>query len=108
MKNFNSSNFQNVCIAECQDLLKKNMGIENLNFEQVVGRNELFYKASLNLNKNDIDIYIYSDEAGIMIDGNNWIIFERPDYSNDENLIKSFLEKMSEIVFEKNKKRDKN
>lgn len=41
--------------------------------------------------KHILDVYLYEDEAGFFLDGKNWTIFEKPDYSSSSELLNAFL-----------------
>jgi hypothetical protein len=61
-----------------------------IDFKKVVGQKETFFQGQID----NIDIYIYSDEAGFMINNKDWVICEKPDYSSQEELINNFLLKL--------------
>jgi hypothetical protein len=70
----------------------------DIEFEEKVGKSETFYKSTIKINNLIIELYVYLDEAGFMIDRQNWIIFERPDYSSEEQLIESFIERLAGTI----------
>jgi len=80
--------FQDECIQRVRKLIQEIIG-KQVNFEEVKGRKEIFYQGRIN----NVVIYIYSDEAGFMLN-KNWIICEKPDYSSAEELMKDFLSRL--------------
>jgi hypothetical protein len=90
--------FQVKCIDECRVFLRDYLKLTDIAFQETVGKREAYFKTALSLAAHKFEIYIYIDEAGFMIDGHNWTICERPDYSNDEDLIKSFISKLQNAI----------
>jgi len=84
--------FQSTCILRCRALLAATPGLEYRDFEELEGKNEPY----LGLRVSDhtsrrIEIYVYLDEAGYMINGEEWTVYERPDYPSDEALIAALV-----------------
>ncbi len=90
--------FQVECIDSCKIYLRDFLGLPDIEFKEIVGKRESYYKLDLEHGSHKFEIYVYTDEAGFMIDGHNWIICERPDYSNDEELINSFIIKLKNAI----------
>ena len=57
---------------------------------EVIGRKERYFKCVVERAGTQLEIFIYDDEAGVMRNGDDWTIFERPDYDSDEALLSSF------------------
>lgn len=66
-------------------------GLPPFEFKLVKGRKENYWRASSVHRKPLIEIYIYKDEAGYMLDGKRWIVFEHPDFSTERELIQIFV-----------------
>lgn len=60
-------------------------------FELVHGKNEDYWYAKYIVNGSLVEIYVYENEAGYMIDGYKWSPFERPDFESDGALIRAFV-----------------
>ena len=56
-------------------------------FVEVVGETETYWKATLR--QAGLDLYVYSDGAGVM-DGREWIAFEWADYRDRDALCSAF------------------
>jgi hypothetical protein len=85
------NDFQSKCINKCKDVIR------DIQFVEIIGKSETYYKADINHNNQFLEIYVYNDEAGVMIDKENWTIFEKPDYDSPDELIKSFIEHLTKI-----------
>jgi hypothetical protein len=64
-------------------------------FERIEGRRETYYKATLGGASQAVEIFVYTDEAGFMVDGRDWRIFERPDFASEEDLLENFLDALT-------------
>ena len=89
--------FQEKCIQKCKDYLESNTSLKNIVFDLIEGKTENYYFSKLEIGKHLLEIFIYSDEAGCMVDNNSWIICERPDYKKDDELIEAFIKKLSKL-----------
>lgn len=38
-----------------------------------------------------IEAYVYTDEAGVMVNGREWTVFEGPDYATQKDLLDAFI-----------------
>lgn len=85
------SNFQTQCLQRCNDLLGKIPGLEHSGFQEVVGRKETYLKAMVKGSQRVLEVYIYENEAGYMMVGGEWVIFEKQDYSSADELLQAFL-----------------
>jgi hypothetical protein len=86
--------FQNRCLERCRAFLRDDLGLPQVTFKEIIGKHETYYKYDFSNAGQKIELYVYYDEAGFMIDGHDWTICERPDYPHDERLIDSFIEKL--------------
>ena len=75
-------------------------GLPPFEFKLVEGRKENYWRATPVQGKSFIELYVYKDEAGYMLDGREWIIFERPDFSTDQELIQQFVSSVIDEVAE--------
>lgn len=94
----NMTNFQKKCIKEVIYTLAE-YGLGEVH-PQLRGNKEKYYLISLDLGKSKIELYVYEDEAGIMLEDNRWIIFEKPDYKSDDKLINDFIVKLKGLLQE--------
>jgi len=68
-------------------------------FEEIRGRRERYWKsAPIPLRNHRAEIFIYEDEAGVMVDGTHWMICERPDFDSEEALTEAFLRVLADIA----------
>ncbi|HBH61356.1 MAG TPA: hypothetical protein DDX85_06390 [Nitrospiraceae bacterium] len=93
----NSMDFSRKCIERCRRLLKEALGKET-EFEKVIGKSETYDKATIDVSHYKVDIYVYEDEAGFMVDGKDWTICEVQDYSTAEELMESFISKLEKYI----------
>ncbi len=91
--------FETKCINTCQRFIRDTLKLTNVNFMETVGKHETYYTYALEKMGHKFEVYVYSDEAGFMVDGHDWSICERPDYTSDEELINSFIEKLRKAIF---------
>lgn len=66
-------------------------GLPPFEFRFIEGRKENYWRADPPPENPFIELYVYNDEAGYMLDGKRWIIFERPDFSTEQELIQRFV-----------------
>lgn len=92
----NKTRFQEIVVEKCKSLLIKYFK-DDISFTQE-GRDELYYHAKISLVDSVIDIYIYEDEAGYMLNNKDWKIFERPDYKSVDILIGEFLDQLEQTI----------
>ena len=95
------THFQKECIEKTKSLVQEITG-KQINFVEVIGRKERFYQCQLKNDDENIDIYIYLDEAGFMLDNKEWIICEKPDYFSPEELMRDFLSRLKKQIIKKN------
>ena len=87
-----SGAFQEACLTETVRLLEE-AGLP-ARFERVEGKRESYYRAPLSVRGQSLEVYVYRDEAGFMVNGSEWTICERPDYDGEDALIEAFLQKL--------------
>ena len=82
--------FQEDCKDHAEAVIQGFSRIESRPFVLMKGREEDYLYADLRYDKRLIEVYIYEDEAGYMINGKRWRIFEKPDFSGPEELMHAF------------------
>jgi hypothetical protein len=90
------TDFQEMLIEKSKVVLESIVGQE-IDFKNVIGKKESYYYTTCNIKNYSVEVYVYEEEAGFMINGNNWTICEKPDYDSEEKLLESFLEKLRNI-----------
>lgn len=85
------TDFQKSSRQEVEDLLRSIPNVECRGFQEVVGRSETYLKATAKAPQHIVEIYIYEDEAGYLLEGGEWTIYEKPDYSSSGELLETFL-----------------
>ena len=83
------SKFQRKCI-EATERRMDAVGLKVV-FDYFEGNTESYYKATTKTDARALEMFVYTDEAGFMINGTEWHVFEKPDYPNEEELIGRFL-----------------
>ena len=92
------TDFQTKCIDACQRFSQV-MRLE-LGFQEVFGKRNLFgrrermFVGKVLRGAHSVEIFVYVDEAGFMVDDKRWFICERSDFDSDEQLINGFLGKL--------------
>lgn len=87
-----SGAFQEACITGTVRLLEE-AGLP-ARFERIKGKRQTYHRALLSVKGQSLEVYVYRDEAGFMVNGSEWAICERPDYDTEEALIEAFLQKL--------------
>ena len=85
------TDFQKNALQEVENLLGSILRLERGIFQEVVGKRETYLKATVKAPQHVLEIYIYEDEAGYLLEGGEWTIFEKPDYSSSGELLGTFL-----------------
>jgi hypothetical protein len=66
-------------------------GFSPFDFELVQGKKEDYWHSKPSQEKPFLELYVYTNEAGYMLNGSVWIIFERPDFATEQELIHRFV-----------------
>ncbi len=90
------TDFQKNLLRDVESLLGNIPHLERGAFQEVVGKRETYLKATVKAPRHVVEIYIYEDEAGYLLEGGEWTIFEKPDYSSPDELIRTFLASLRE------------
>ena len=90
------SGFQEQCLKGCRDVFRQISVLRYGDFEKIAGKTETYFKATAEGRDHALEIYVYQDEAGYMLDGKRWTIFERPDYGSGNELLEAFLKSLRE------------
>lgn len=88
--------FQDQLMQKSKELLYNILG-QRIEFKEIKGKEEVYFKADLKLEDSYIEVYIYEDEAGYMINGKDWIACEKPDFKDQPQLIEAFLGKLQNL-----------
>lgn len=88
MNTVQTTPFQDRCVEELRRFFQ-NHEMEPA-FEMIEGKNEAYLRSVFEFDGNQVDLYVYDDEAGFFWNG-KWFIFERPDYPTDVELVAAFL-----------------
>jgi len=89
--------FQIKCWNSCKELLEK----FSVSFEEplrVHGKSEDYYVIKFFINENSIELFMYVNEAGIMVNENDWSIVESPDFDSDDELIDALNKNLSGLL----------
>lgn len=93
------TDFQEKCVGSIKELFGKKMGLQSIEFKEMVGRKENYLKAKMkSRNLNPVDIFVYLDEAGFMFNEKEWLICERADFQTEDDLIKAFIIKLETVL----------
>jgi hypothetical protein len=89
--------FQQHALQEVEYLLGTLPHVDSTPFQEVTGKRETYLKGNIKGSKYILEVYLYEDEAGYFLNGRTWfpwkkwIIFEKPDFSSQEELLQAFL-----------------
>jgi len=92
--------FQARCLEECRNILRQIPVLRSGDFEKIVGKAETYFKATAEGPGHSLEVYVYQDEAGYMLDGKRWTIFEKPDYRSENELREAFLKSLREKLLD--------
>jgi hypothetical protein len=70
----------------------------SLSFSLVRGKKQDYFVAKVAGSGQSFDVYVYEDEAGCMKNGTEWTIFERPDFSDEDQLIDRFVTHLKSVL----------
>lgn len=82
--------FSDQCIQAVNSAVVSS-GLSPFDFELVQGKKEDYWHSKPSQEKPFIELYVYGNEAGYMLNGSEWIIFERPDFATEQELIRRFV-----------------
>jgi hypothetical protein len=86
--------FQERCLEECRNIFRQIPALQYGNFETIVGKAETYFKTTADGPHHALEVYVYEDEAGYMLDGKRWTILEKPDYRSEDELLQAFLKSL--------------
>jgi hypothetical protein len=84
------TSFPERCIVD----LHKEMAsrrLKSVEFKLVQGKHEAYQYAKVVQKDLLVELYVYTDEAGCMLDERDWKIFEKQDFFDDNKLIRQFV-----------------
>lgn len=82
--------FSERCICALAEALRS-YRLSPIEFESVQGKYEQYQYASIIQKDLLIELYVYVDEAGCKLNKSDWKIFEKWDFSDDNELIQKFV-----------------
>jgi len=88
--------FQRGSSRRIRELLQ-NVGI-NVEFTLVQGNKEDYLRGGFQRGADAFEIYIYTDELGLMANGKHWKIWERPDFDGRNQLLDDFMQNLSRLT----------
>jgi len=89
--------FSERCIAA----LTKEIGsrrLKPIEFESVHGRHEAYEYARIVQKNSLVELYVYTDEAGCKLNRSDWTIFEKWDFSDENDLIRQFVDYVIKLL----------
>ena len=89
--------FQKMCWRQCKKLLEK-VRCSFTGPIPVQGKRETYVIVQFEFGSDRVELFIYVDEAGIMINGKSWRIFERADYRTEDELITAYAKHLSLLL----------
>ena len=78
------------CIAALAEVIES-YRLSPIEFEMVQGKHEQYEYAKVIQKDLLIELYVYVDEAGCKLNKSDWKIFEKWDFSDDNELIQQFV-----------------
>jgi|SRR6266403_2109000 len=86
--------FQERCLDGCRNIFGQISALRYGEFAKIVGKRETYFKTTAEGPSHALEVYVYQDEAGYMLDGKRWTIFEKPDYRSENELLEAFLKSL--------------
>jgi len=84
------TSFSERCIAAlARELALRRL--QPIQFDLVRGKHEAYEYARVVQENLSVELYVYTDEAGCKLNGRDWTIFEKWDFSDDSDLIREFV-----------------
>jgi hypothetical protein len=84
------ASFSEKCIAALDREIASRR-LKPVEFEQVRGKHEAYEYARVVQKDLLVELYVYTDEAGCKLNERDWTIFEKWDFSDDNDLIQKFV-----------------
>ena len=84
--------FQRKCMEVCDQVLVE-FRISPEEFHEVKGKSEFYFLKQFTVEGRSYEIYLYEDEAGLMV-GKEWLPCERYDFKSMEELARALANKL--------------
>ena len=97
------NDFQRKCIEVSQGILMEK-GLKPCPFQEILGKTETYLMAAFDMFDYRYEIYVYDDEAGLMVD-KDFSICEKPDFKSSQELIVAFSKILNEKLPHANAKK---
>lgn len=91
------NDFQARCWSQCEDVLR-HLKIAYEEPRRVDGKRETYFSVQLSVGGDAFELFIYSNEAGLMINSTQWTIFEAPDFDRPDQLIDAYTKYLAELL----------
>lgn len=91
------TDFQKKCIETLANARTKSKQTP-IDFSCMRGKKQEYLYAKIPHAGKLFELYIYQDEAGCMQNESSWKVFEKPDFSNPDNLIQHFVAYVMQIL----------
>lgn len=89
--------FQEKCWSGCERLLR-NSTIPFTGPIRVDGKRETYFIVQFLLNANAVELFIYVNEAGVMVNSKEWTVFEAPDFESGDLLIDAYETHVAQLL----------
>lgn len=89
--------FQRRCWEKVEAILRE-FAVQCAPPAPVTGKSEDYLVAKFQAAGSDVELYLYSNEAGLSLQGGRWIPFEAPDYRDQEALIEAVGARLRQIL----------
>ncbi len=89
--------FQEKCWSGCERLLSD----AHMPFTgpiRIDGKRETYFIVQFLLNADAVELFVYVNEAGVMINAKDWTVFETPDFESGDLLIDAYQKHVAQLL----------
>jgi hypothetical protein len=72
--------------------------IRGISTQRGDGKRESYNIVQFVRGEDTVELFIYVNEAGIMVNANDWTIFEAPDFESEEELIEAYAQHLRTLL----------
>lgn len=89
--------FQEKCWSKCERLLRDTT-IPFTGPIRVDGKRETYFIVQLMANADAVELFVYVNEAGVMVNSKDWTVFEAPDFESSDLLIDAYQKHVAKLL----------
>lgn len=88
---------QKLCWTRAEPILIA-AGVQFIGPKTVHGKGESYDLVEFSLGERRLQLFMYSNEAGILVDEATWTPFEAPDYKSNDQLAEAFAKRLAAMT----------